>query len=350
MPGQGEPLNPLTLAPSAPASSQGGPLIHIPQHTKDLRKFLAQGQDLEHIEAMCSMNADLGRLLAAFARLEQALRVSADGFISPMQPNLQTQVAAVDVGSVAGTTTVLGTQVSFDSEVFLQGFIGGQFVTTSGVYANNPTRWQVRRSDKLNFGVEFDGSTSSLIGFGEEVFGNYLDRWFEFPTPLPILMSDIVMTDVRNEGGTTYNHIGALLLSTRYPVQDYPFRFSPNPRVVVFRSGSFTSSAGPQIYTFRNPAKIVALRGHAEPTAGSITTTAVRLNLRTSGNFQLTLGQNSGVVDQLLFGVNNQRTFVLPHPIYMPAGSSLQCSWANNIDSSPASMAHNVAAIFQEAR
>lgn len=348
------PLNPTTMVPepheSTPALATSSPAIVIPKYTPALRKALAEGQSGDMIEAICKTRHDVNVLEVALARIEQALRLNASAMPGPLQPNLQTQVAAFDIGSVAGTTTVLGTQVSFDAEVYLQAFIGGQFVTTTAVYANNPTRWQLRRTDKMFFAVEFDGSTSSLIGMGEEVFGNNLDHWFEFPNPLPILLSDILMVDVRNEGATTYNTIGALMFATRYPTQDPGFNFAPNPRVAVFRSGAFTNNAGPQIYTFRNPARIVGFRGHAEPTAGSATTTAVRINLRTSQNFQITLGQNSGVVDQLLFGVNNQRTWFLTHPIYMPAGSSLQCSWANNIDSSPASLSHNVAAIFQEAR
>lgn len=296
------------------------------------------------------VNIPPGMVEAWTSILEIGLRMGADIVTGPFQPYLQPVIYPWDIGTstLAATTTSLGNIVTVDGETFLGGFIGGQF-NSSGVYVNNPSRWNVRLGDRYYFAIEQDQSSSTLQGVGEEVFGDNLNHIAIFPSDSYISKTQNVSLDVRNEGGNAYVHKGLLLAYGRTPVEeDYmAMKWESNPRFWVFRSGAFTNTAGPAVTTFSSPVRIFGIRMKAEPTAGSATTTAVRVKIRTSRRFDILKGF---CVDQLLCGQYNQRTLVFTNPVYLPAGGSIQVSWSNDLPNSPGALAHNVVLIGQEAK
>lgn len=352
-----QPATPATMPSNYPPS--GGPYINTPrfgipvvrgpENWRDQYPTERENAEPSNIEKFTGgLDVPPGMVEAWTSILEIGMRMGAQIVTGPFQPYLQPILYPWDPGSIAATTTSNGNIATVDGETFLGGFIGGQF-NTSGVYVNNPSRWNVRLGDRYYFAIEQDQSSSTLIGVGEEIFGDNLNQLAMFPTNAYIGRTQNVSLDVRNEGGTGYNHRGILLCYARTPVEeDYlSMRWEANPRFWVFRSGAFTNSTGPQVVTFSTPVRIFGISMKAEPTAGSATTTAVRVKIRTSRRFDITKGF---CVDQLMCGQYNQRRLVFTNPIYLPAGGSIQVSWSNDLPTSPSSLSHNVVLLGQEAK
>lgn len=268
--------------------------------------------------------ADLqGHRVPAHVSLLRQLYPQASFIPTPFEGSFLPVVYDFRVGAIAGTTSSLQNSLKIANAGWISALAMGQFSTTTGVYTKNRSRYDLYRNSNYHIYGEDVASTSTVKGMSDMVCGNIIDRFHTFLAPWRISAGQTLGLDIRNEGTTSVYHDMAVVALQEFP-ENIPL---PDGEYELYIGGlRFATTdytgvfAGPKSFPFTigDGAWVVAFLAHAEAGSAAITHTALQMKVGLStgpGSVQIIGGNDTFATDQLLFGANGQRPFVLPTPI-----------------------------------